>query len=157
MNDVKSLTQLAANAMVRDKIKLFEDKARESGTLLGSIGDQHISTVIWSFGLAQKSSRSLSFFHNLRGYDSHFIMQEIGSIGKEHYLELNYIPNNMEKYMAFMLGKHFFQFIASSLERLAVNFPADTFKYMSKVFQDENLSLMKKKGVYPYRLIRLYG
>ena len=46
MNDVKSLTQLAANAMVRDKIKLFEDKARESGTLLGSIGDQHIRTVI---------------------------------------------------------------------------------------------------------------
>ena len=45
-------------------------------------------------------------FHNLRGYDSHFIMQEIGSIGKEHDLELNYIPNNMEKYMAFMLGKH---------------------------------------------------
>lgn len=45
-------------------------------------------------------------FHNLCGYDSHFIMQEIGAIGKEHDLEINCIPNNMEKYVAFMLGKH---------------------------------------------------
>jgi hypothetical protein len=53
-------------------------------------------------------------FHNLRGYDSHLIMQEIGGFG----LEVNVIPNNMEKYMSFSLGK---QFMASSLEALAVN------------------------------------
>ena len=75
-------------------------------------------------------------FHNLRGYDSHFIMQEIGSIGKSNNLSINYIPNDMEKYMAFMLGKHLvfldsFQFMASSLERLAANLPIDTFKYTS--------------------------
>ena len=56
-------------------------------------------------------------FHNLQGYDSHFIMQEIGTIGKEHDLEINCIPYNIEKYMAFMLGKHLlfldsFQFMA---------------------------------------------
>ena len=56
-------------------------------------------------------------FHNLQGYDSHFIMQEIGTIGKEHDLEINCIPNKIEKYMAFMLGKHLlfldsFQFMA---------------------------------------------
>ena len=55
-------------------------------------------------------------FHNLKGYDSHFIMQEIGSIvknhtfknkkGEEKQMNINAIPNNMEKYMAFMLGKH---------------------------------------------------
>ena len=75
-------------------------------------------------------------FHNLRGYDSHFIMQEIGSIGKSNNLSINCIPNNMEKYMAFMPGKHLvfldsFQFMASSLERLAANLPIDTFKYTS--------------------------
>ena len=53
-------------------------------------------------------------FHNLRGYDSHFIMQEIGEIvkkhtyinknGKETQMNINVIPNNMEKYMAFMFG-----------------------------------------------------
>ena len=55
-------------------------------------------------------------FHNLRGYDSHFIMQTIGKIAKENTyinkqgtnVEMNIycIPNNMEKYTAFMLGKH---------------------------------------------------
>lgn len=34
-------------------------------------------------------------FHNLRGYDSHFIMQEIGKFN----LYVNVIPNNIEKYM----------------------------------------------------------
>ena len=94
-------------------------------------------------------------FHNLRGYDSHFIMQEIGSIGKSNNLRINCIPNNMEKYMAFMPGKHLvfldsFQFMASSLERLAANLPTNAFKYTSQVFQDEKLGLMKQKGVYPY-------
>ena len=37
-------------------------------------------------------------FHDLRGYDSHFIMQEIGKISKEKQLNINCIPNNMEKY-----------------------------------------------------------
>ena len=49
-------------------------------------------------------------FHNLQGYDSHFIMQQIGEIAKNHaykkkqHLKINAIPSNMEKYMALMLG-----------------------------------------------------
>ena len=45
-------------------------------------------------------------FHNLQGYDSHFIMQQIGEIAKKHayknkrgeeqHLDINAIPNNME-------------------------------------------------------------
>ena len=83
-------------------------------------------------------------FHNLRGYDSHFIMQEIGSIGKSNNLSINCITKNMKKYMAFMLGKHLV-----FLERLAAKLPTDAFKYTGKVFQDEKLLLMKQKGV-PY-------
>ena len=55
-------------------------------------------------------------FHNVRGYDSHLIMQQIGEIAKNHayknkkgeeqHLKINVIPNNMETYMAFMLGDH---------------------------------------------------
>ena len=83
------------------------------------------------------------------------VMQEIGAIGKEHDLEINCIPNNMEKYVAFMLGRHLvfmdsFQFTAGSLEQLADNLPADKFKYTCQVFQDEELALMKNKGVYRY-------
>ena len=48
-------------------------------------------------------------FHNLSRYDSHFIMQEIGEIVNKHaytnkkgekcQMNINAIPNNMEKYM----------------------------------------------------------
>lgn len=61
----------------------------------------------------------------------------------------------MKNYMAFMLGNHLifldgFQFMASSLERLAANLLEDKFKYTSRAFRDEKLALMKKKDVYPY-------
>lgn len=97
-------------------------------------------------------------FHNRRGYDAHFIMQEIGKIGKQKNSDINCIPQNMERYMAFMLGKHLvfwdsFQFMASSLDKLAANLPDDKYKHISQVFQDEKLALMKNKGVYPYDFI----
>ena len=71
-------------------------------------------------------------FHNLKNYDSHFIMQNIAKIvknhtyknkkGEEKQMNINAIPQNMEKYMAFMLGNHLtfidsFQFMSSSLEK----------------------------------------
>lgn len=56
--------------------------------------------------------------------------------------------------MAFMLGNHLvflnsFQFMASSLERLADNLPAGKFSCTSKVFEGKKLAVMKKKGFYP--------
>ena len=128
-------------------------------------------------------------FHNLHGYDSHFIMQQIGEIAKKHAymnkkgekqdlimqqigeiakthaymnkkgekqdLNINAIPNNMEKYMAFMLGSHLtfidsFQFMSSSLDKLASNLPQKALKYISEEFTGMKLSLMSQKGVYPY-------
>ena len=104
-------------------------------------------------------------FHNLRGYDSHFIMQEIGAIVKKHTyknnrgidveMNINAIPNNMEKYMAFMVGNHLnfidsFQFMSSSLDKLVSNLPKDDLKYTSQTFKGKRLNLMSQKGVYPY-------
>ena len=90
-------------------------------------------------------------FHNLRGYDSHFIMQEIDKFN----MDINVIPNSMEKYTSVMLDKHLvfldsFQFISSGLHRLVSNLSRDAFKYTSEEFQDGKLKLMVKKGVYPY-------
>ena len=63
-------------------------------------------------------------------------MQQIGKLaknhayidkkGKEQPLKINAIPNNMEKYMAFMLGNHLnfidsFRFMSSSLDNLVEN------------------------------------
>ena len=63
-------------------------------------------------------------------------------------MDINAIPNNMEKYMAFILGKHLvfldiFQFMSSSLEKLADKLPNDAFKYTVEVFKDEQFKLMK--------------
>ena len=92
-------------------------------------------------------------------------MQEIGEIAKKHtytnkkgekcQMNINAIPNNMEKYMAFMLGNHLtfidsFQFMSSSLDKLVSNLPKESLKYTSQKFKGEKLDLMSQKGVYPY-------
>ena len=93
-------------------------------------------------------------FHNLKGYDSHFIIEILGDIIKEEPLNIKVIATNAEKYMAIYLGKHLtfidsFQFMSSSLAKLASNLPNDKYIYTSEAFQGEKLALMKEKGVYP--------
>ena len=92
-------------------------------------------------------------------------MQQISQIAKNHayknkkgeeqHLKINATPNNMEKYMAFMLGNHLnftesFQFMSSSLDKLVSNLPKADFKYTSEEFTGKKLNLMSQKGVYPY-------
>ena len=92
-------------------------------------------------------------------------MQEIGAIVKKYtytnkkgekcQMNINAIPNNMEKYMAFMLGNHLtfldsFQFMSSGLDKLVSNIPRESLKYTSQVFEGQELDLMARKGVYPY-------
>ena len=100
-------------------------------------------------------------FHNLKGYDSHFIMQAIGETankhtyknkkGEEKQMDINVIPNNMDKYMALMLGKigvfiDSLQFISSSLDKLVSNQPNNAFKHTSEeIKNDKKLKLMKQK------------
>ena len=85
-------------------------------------------------------------FHNLRGYDSHLIMQEIGKFNKV----INVIPYNMEKYMAFMVDDltfiDSFQFMNQSLSNLANNLPKDDFYHAKKEFDSNNLKLVTKQG-----------
>ena len=102
-------------------------------------------------------------FHNLRGYDSHFMMRQISEIaknhayinkkGEKHHLKINAIPNNMEKYMAFMLGNHLnfidsFQFMSLSLDKRVSNLSKEAFKYTCEEFTGKKLYLMSQKGVY---------
>ena len=74
---------------------------------------------------------------------------------KKEDLNINAVPNNMEKYMAFMLGNHLtfinsFQFVSSSLDKLVSNLPKDDLIYTSKAFKGKRLNLMSQKDVYPY-------
>ena len=94
-------------------------------------------------------------FHNLKGYDSHFIIEKLGDIIKREPLNVKVIATNAEKYTAIYLDKHLafidsYQFMASPLANLAKNLPAEKYIYTSEAFSGEKLALMKEKGVYPY-------
>ena len=61
-------------------------------------------------------------FHNLKNYDSHVIIQELGKFN----LKINVIPNRLEKYMSFIINNKLsfigsFQFLSSSLDSLVKN------------------------------------
>ena len=96
-------------------------------------------------------------FYNLKGYDSHFIMYELGELIKKgedipdnvyiknkegkmvkdesvSRISVSVIAQNAEKYMAFYIGKHLsfidsFAFMSSSLDELAGNLEDRDFIY----------------------------
>ena len=91
-------------------------------------------------------------FHNLKGYDSHFIIKKL-----EKNTNISVIANNFEKYISFRIDSlqfiDSFQFMSSSLDRLVSNLPKDKFINTDLEFKDLEpfqLELLKKKGVYPY-------
>ena len=91
-------------------------------------------------------------FHNLKGYDSHFIIKKL-----EKNTNISVIANNFEKYISFKIDNlqfiDSFQFMSSSLDRLVSNLPKDKFIYTDLEFKNLEpfqLELLKKKGVYPY-------
>ena len=83
-------------------------------------------------------------FHNLRGYDSHLIFNELDKFD----VKISVIPNGLEKYMAFFLNKNLvfidsMQFMNSSLDKLVENLSDEDFKYLVEEFSSENLELLK--------------
>ena len=91
-------------------------------------------------------------FHNLKGYDSHLIMQKIHTANGN----ITCIPNNAEKYISFGIGQlkflDSFQFMASSLEKLVDATDKADFKITKSEFGDKT-PLIVRKGVYPYENI----
>ena len=96
-------------------------------------------------------------FHNLRGYDSHLIFNELDKFD----VKINVIPNGLEKYMAFFLHKNLvfidsMQFMNFSLDKLVKNLSDEDFKYLVEEFASENLELLKQKGAYPYKYMNSF-
>ena len=90
------------------------------------------------------------FFHNLRGYDLHLIMQQIGDMEGN----ITCIPNNKEKYISFSLGQLVFkdsvQFLLAPLDKFVRSNKKETFKYTQIGRKNEEIELLLRKGVYPY-------
>ena len=96
-------------------------------------------------------------FHNLRGYDSHLIFNELNKFE----VKIGVIPNGLEKYRAYFLNKNLvfidsMQFINSSLDKLVKNMSDKDFKYLVEEFGSKNLELLKQKGVYRYEYINSF-
>ena len=107
-------------------------------------------------------------FHNLSGYDSHLFIKNLGFTDGT----IDCIPNNEEKYISFTINtvvgsytykkgkdkpiKHkirfidSFKFMSDSLESLVNNLPDDGFNILERFYKGEKLSLVKRKGFYPY-------
>ena len=85
----------------------------------------------WSCNINLKLTKKVPvIFHNLKGYDSHLIMQEIGKFD----VKVSAIPNELEKYMTFTINKNLIfiesmQFMNSSLDALVKNLSDNDFKY----------------------------
>ena len=125
----------------KELINNDEEKVRDHCHITGKFkGVAHWSCNI-NFQLTKKIP---VIFHNLKGYDSHLIFSKLHKFN----LKINVIPNGLEKYMAFFLGKNlvFFdsmQFMNSSLDKLVKNFSDEDFKYLVEEFGSENLEILK--------------
>ena len=91
-------------------------------------------------------------FHNLKNYDSHLIMQELGKFN----LKITVISSGLEKYISFTINNKLiftdsFQFLSSSLDNLVKNLIKDDFKHLSQEFYNNKLfDLVKQKGFDHY-------
>ena len=90
-------------------------------------------------------------FHNLEGYNSHLIFNELDKFD----VKIIVIPNGLGKYMTFFLNKNLvfidcMQFMNSSLDKFVKNLSEEDFKYLVEEFGSEYLELLKQKGDYPY-------
>ena len=78
----------------------------------------------------------LIIFHNLRNYDSHLVIQELGNSN----LKISVIPNGLEKYISFTINNNLrfsdsFQFLSSSLDYIVKNINKDAFEYLSQEYE----------------------
>ena len=112
-------------------------------------------------------------FHNLSGYDSHFIIEEIAT-AFEGGIDL--LPITKEKYISFTKNVKLadkdsrnnmklrfidsYKFLNTSLDKLASFLSKDKLKILQSEFQNlstENFNLLTRKGVFPYEYIDCVG
>ncbi|XP_046665974.1 uncharacterized protein LOC124357906 [Homalodisca vitripennis] len=114
------------------------------------------SVLCYACNLKRQNQKFLPVvIHGSSNYDSHFIIKNLGC--DERKVEV--IPNSKEKYISFV--KHTesgiklrfvdsFRFMGSSLSSLVQNLSLDQFNHTKMFFNNEDLSLVTRKGVYPY-------
>ncbi len=141
-NELGKITKLVKNKYVTNV-----DKVRDHCHITGEYrGPAHNSC-----NLNYKEKPFIPvFFHNLKGYDAHLILQ----VAAKYTKKITCIAQNSEKYISFSINKLRFldslQFLNSSLSELVKNLKPEQFKIMRDNFDEKTVNLLLKKGVYPY-------
>ena len=128
------------------------DKVRDHCHLTGKYRGPAHSKCNLSYQISKKVP---IFFHNLEGYDSHILMQELGKFKNQ---KIGCIAKNMERYISFNLGNIVFldsyHFMSASLGQLVDNLAAEGDTHFTNVkhhYPNHNhRKLLLRKGVYPY-------
>ena len=93
-------------------------------------------------------------FHNLRGYDGHFILKGYRKELFQKGANIDCIPNNMERYLSFTIDNLRFidslQFMNESLEKLSANLKPEDFIHTRRHNPNNKVHLLLRKGVFPY-------
>ena len=97
-------------------------------------------------------------FHNLKGYDGHFIIRELNNFNN---IDIQVIPKSTEKYMSIIIKKNIIfldslQFMKASLSELADNLEDYDYKHLLSEFPQNKLDLLKERDTFPYELIDDY-
>ena len=108
-----------------------------------------------NINLNHKNFQIPVYFHNLKGFDGHLIIQGLSNM---NFSNIKIIAQNFEKYMSFAFGEFrfldSFAFMSSSLDTLASNLLKDGksnfIHTLKNNYSDEQNDLILKKGVYPY-------
>ena len=159
--------------------ELDENKVRDHDHFTGKYrGAAHYDCNInYNF----KNFKIPVFFHNLKGYDEHFIIKAYAKYGKymkqaldkdgnviekETTMRIDCIPNTSEKYLSFTIGrmqfKDSFGFMSSSLEQLVSNLfkgkGKEGFKYVKAAYEKygNKWEMLLRKGIYPYEYMNSF-
>ena len=137
----ENLFQKSNNCWICKKlIDNDEEKVRDHCHVTGKFRGAAHKICNVNFQLTKKVP---AIFHDLRGYDSHLIFNELDKFD----VKIKVIPNGFEKYMAFFLNKNLvlvdsMQFMNSSLDKLAKNLSDKDFKYLIKEFGSKNRKVL---------------
>ncbi|KYN15671.1 hypothetical protein ALC57_12102 [Trachymyrmex cornetzi] len=178
---IKNLSRLVSSQLSRKKNKKFfcdrkpfapdDTRVRDHCHLTGKYrGPAHSN-----FNLNYKNSFNIPVvFHNLSGYDAHFIIKEIATAYDGH---VDILPITKEKYISFTKHvdstkdkneNHFqkncvklrfidsYKFLSTSLDKLASFLSRDKLKIVRSKFptlSDEEFKLLTRKGVFPYEYV----
>ena len=98
-----------------------------------------------------------ALFHDLRGYNSDLIIQEISKFD----VKISVTVNGLKKYIAFTVHRNSvfidsMHFMNSGLDELAIKLPGNGFNYFSQELSGQLLELVKQKGVYPFELMNSF-